>query len=35
MPVRDRRILSASDLEWATIIGARDYQRYPLTVAEV
>ncbi len=35
MPVRDRTIISASELEWQTILGTRDYQRYPLTVAEV
>ena len=35
MPVRDRTILSASELELQTFLGTRDYQRYPLTVAEV
>jgi hypothetical protein len=35
MPVRDRTVLSAKDLEWATIFGTRDYEKYPATLAEV
>ena len=35
MPVRDRTILSASEHEWQTILGTRDYKKYPLTFAEV
>ena len=35
MPVRDRTLISASELEWRTILGTRDYRKYPLTVAEV
>jgi hypothetical protein len=35
MPVRDRTIPSANELEWQTIMGTRDCRRYPVTVAEV
>ena len=35
IPVRDRTILSASEHEWQTILGTRNYKKYPLTVAEV
>lgn len=35
MPVRDRTILSANELEWQTILGTRNYKKYPLTFAEV
>ena len=35
IPVRDRTILFANELEWQTILGTRDCKKYPLTVAEV
>jgi hypothetical protein len=35
MPIRDRTLLSTSDLEWETIFGTRDCKKYPATLAEV
>ncbi len=35
MPVRDRTLLSARELELQTMYGLRDYKKYPPTVAEV